>query len=309
MIRILVILTCVLGPMECLGAEKPKFLPPAGKRLVFVSGALGTSELKDYEKVCPPPSGRVAWTKEGWRASAIYYQGGGAPAALLVHQSLVLGKQSFYADILAGKCDAEIDAFGDACRAVRRPVFVVLGGEVDFEQEVHCKDFTPDQFKRAYRYIRERWERRRIDNVAYCLHLAACFRGTIEDFYPGDDLVDWIGISLYNNGNLKQGIPAARFAKAHGKGFMIAESEPFEVKNGKTDYDAWFRPYFAFIRKYDVRATHYNNFDRPVGKMGFGNSHVKMLSAPVRTALGKELREDEYLRPGSELYRLLGYRE
>ena len=57
---------------------------------------------------------------------------------------------------------------------------------------------------------------------------------TLDDFYPGDDLVDWVGVSVFQQfypndvgGTVKDLEHVLNFAERHSKPSMIAESTPF----------------------------------------------------------------------------------
>ncbi len=81
------------------------------------------------------------------------------------------------------------------------------------------------------------------DKIAFCWHSWAAPKvAPLQDFYPGDDLVDWIGISIFQQlypwanaetiadfvgGSLDQVQEVFEFAKEHDKPIMIAESTPF----------------------------------------------------------------------------------
>ncbi len=57
---------------------------------------------------------------------------------------------------------------------------------------------TPDEFKSAYRYVSDYFKSRN-DNVAmsWSPNQVASWYVDIDDYYPGDEYVDWIGVSLY----------------------------------------------------------------------------------------------------------------
>jgi beta-mannanase len=58
---------------------------------------------------------------------------------------------------------------------------------------------------------------------------------SLEDFYPGDHVIDWMGILLFQQWypwSVKSGSPSdvqhvLELAQQHGKPVMIAESTPF----------------------------------------------------------------------------------
>src|SRR5438270_457268 len=66
-------------------------------------------------------------------------------------------------------------------------------------------DVGPGTFKRAYRHIVELMRSRKATNITWALHYnSENFPGTDPRnrpvaYYPGDDLVDWVGISAYGS--------------------------------------------------------------------------------------------------------------
>lgn len=133
---------------------------------------------------------------------------------------------------------------------------------------------------------------------------------TLNKFYPGDDYVDWIGVSIFQQvfpwspgwgGRMSDVENVLEFAKEHDKPTIIAESTPFggiELKQASNDtklyltdneyeHDAWgrwFGKVIDIINKYDVSMWCYINCDweqQPMWhNVGFGqtllssNEHV-----------------------------------
>jgi hypothetical protein len=116
---------------------------------------------------------------------------------------------------------------------------------------------------------------------------------SLGDFYPGDDWVDWIGVSVFqqfypNNvggtvGDLEQ---VLQFASDHYKPTMIAESTPFggihnnpHINNSETDiWHAWFRPTLNLIKDHEISMWSYINCNWDVqplwAKAGFGDTRL-----------------------------------
>ena len=119
---------------------------------------------------------------------------------------------------------------------------------------------------------------------------------TLDDFYPGDDWVDWVGVSIfqqfYDHGTTSQNgfsggtvedlTHVLQFAARHHKPTMIAESTPFggihnnshivtttatvtehggyaSSRSGKAIWDAWFQPTLQLIRDYNIAMWSYIN--------------------------------------------------
>lgn len=80
------------------------------------------------------------------------------------------------------------------------PVILRIGAEVN----IWGNAATPDEFKNAFRVIADRM--RRLPNVATSWSVAHtstwksdAFPYTADDFYPGDEYVDWVGVNCYPN--------------------------------------------------------------------------------------------------------------
>ena len=80
----------------------------------------------------------------------------------------------------------------------------------------------------------------------------------LEDWYPGDDLVDWCGYSYFGNPDQEMLI----FARKHNKPVFIAEATPVMEDDGlffdtdlsnpkiaKQVWDAWFVPFIKTINQ------------------------------------------------------------
>lgn len=111
-------------------------------------------------------------------------------------------------EILAGRWDSYIDDWADAAKKFGKPFFVSLCNEMNgdwfpwsgaFYGE---KNTGPDVCKKAWRYIVERVRNRGATNILWVFHLNA-YPGmndewnTMARYYPGSDVVDWLGLSVY----------------------------------------------------------------------------------------------------------------
>jgi len=124
--------------------------------------------------------------------------------------------------IIDGKFDADLLAWGQAAKAFGTPLIVEYGTEVNAEwfgwngsfhgggekKKFGRADLAdgPERFVAAYRHIVETIRRAGAKNITWVFHLdvtqwpeAAWNR--FENYYPGDDVVDWIGVSCYGPQN------------------------------------------------------------------------------------------------------------
>lgn len=211
---------------------------------------------------------------------------------------------------LIGREDADlIDGVGEAFRAEMdtlieflqnsgRRVFLRIGYEFDGPWNCYNAEFH----KEAFRYVKNRIDALGADNIATVWQSASypidgdpqsnhdfSNPNHWDTWYPGDDVVDWIGMStfFFNRTHTKfqtSCVPSVTsepeviynrlidFASTHNKPVLIAESTPVAYRTSSLDascilenaatplsnganelWDDWFEPYFRFI--YENRST------------------------------------------------------
>ena len=124
--------------------------------------------------------------------------------------------------------------------------------------------YAPEQYKQAFRYIVDFLRRDKVRNVAYVWHTCS-----VEDpnhpwmnWYPGDDYVDWFGVSSFATNQLLPAMDFLKLARDHKKPFMICESTPEGLYIPKSKLN-WLKKIFEFIKKNNVEAFCYidSNWD------------------------------------------------
>jgi beta-mannanase len=97
-------------------------------------------------------------------------------------------------NIIAGKCDDGIKATLEYLSTLKSPVLLRIGAEMNLWQ----MDAT--LYKNAYIYI-AKLARKMAPNVAlvFSVNYVSYWNGDMSDYYPGDQYVDWVGVSLYVN--------------------------------------------------------------------------------------------------------------
>jgi len=204
-------------------------------------------------------------------------------------------------DILSGALDENIDLLMKYLKDSKATkVFLRVGYEFDNPSFGYSDD--PDSYVQAYQKIFKTcknadWSCR--DKVKFVWHSWAAPRAEsvgLVDFYPGDDFVDWIGISIFQQffpwapwaGQLHDLEEVLEFAMANDKPTMIAESTPFGgidldaklVEEFDLDdaWDRWFQPTLDLIDKYDIGMWSYINCDwesQPMWhNIGFGETRL-----------------------------------
>jgi hypothetical protein len=113
--------------------------------------------------------------------------------------------------IIAGEFDADLAAWANAARSFATPLIVEYGTEVNGDWNPWSApyngglDVSPGKFQQAYRHIVELMRSRGAANITWALHYnSQNFPGTDHRnvpaaYYPGDDVVDWVGVSAYGS--------------------------------------------------------------------------------------------------------------
>ena len=179
--------------------------------------------------------------------------------------------------IADGRHNEYIDHLGNLFKNDGRPVYLRIGYEFDGA----WNHYEPGDYIAAYRAIVYRFEALGVDNVAYVWQSASYCGGTyngypIENWYPGDEFVDWVGLSYFTpyDCGFSEVNKLVNFARQHGKPVMMAEAsaQRYELdvrtyNNGAvTDEQIWndfFAEMFQWIDDNDdvVRSLAYINAD------------------------------------------------
>ena len=198
--------------------------------------------------------------------------------------SIGLDLKGIIADIVAGKADAKIDSLLDILNSYNRPVFLRLGYSFDDP----ANKYEPDVYVSAWKKFHERMQAKGSTNVALIWESASCEESSIADWYPGDELVDWVG-TYY--GECTDDV--LEFAREHYKPVMI------EAASQGANWDAWFAPFFKFVQDNNdvVRAVIYINE---------GDSRIQ-LNDEVIKRWKDATKQPFWLRGGPDLFDTLGF--
>lgn len=113
--------------------------------------------------------------------------------------------------INAGEFDSDLAAWADQARAFGTPLLVEYGTEVNGDWNPWSAPYNggievaPAKFKAAYRRIVGVMRGRGATNITWALHYNGQNfpgddpRNVPSAYYPGDDVVDWVGISVYGS--------------------------------------------------------------------------------------------------------------
>lgn len=168
--------------------------------------------------------------------------------------------------ITAGDNDVQLREFFGTLKEVGWPVFLRPGWE--FNNPGRFED--PELYKAAFRHIAQLIKETDAANVATVWHASPPvpdphFQAKpVMPFYPGDDVVDWWGISLFSESSFRAPETIAFYeeAKRHGKPILVGESSPLfrtaDMSAGDVFRDPvsaeesvnWYQSYFRLFDEY-----------------------------------------------------------
>jgi Glycosyl hydrolase family 26 len=110
--------------------------------------------------------------------------------------------------MLNGDFDAELVAWGQAAKAFGTPLIVEWGTEMNgfwfaWNASWNGQEIGSEKFRRAYRHIVETIRAQGATNITWVFHVNDSDNpeeswNAFENYYPGDDVVDWFGVSVYS---------------------------------------------------------------------------------------------------------------
>lgn len=183
------------------------FVPPSGSTLFIIGQDNDT--IGEYMNAIPSPQpgGVTSYTSlnrlEGTNHTT-NYGSGTLHLNDLAHKypesviALGLNVVDYLSVINAGQSDDKIIRLLNLLASYDRPVFLRFGYEFDGG----WNHYHPEEYKRAWIYFRKQIQAKGVTNAAMVWQSAACCEGTyqqqpIEAWYPGDEYVDWMGLSFF----------------------------------------------------------------------------------------------------------------
>jgi hypothetical protein len=183
------------------------------------------------------------------------------------------GSSCYDEDVANGSYDDQIDYMCRRLADLGCPFFLRIGIEFN---GLSWYGYKPKPYVKAFKKITDAVRKYNLDaatvwSAAFNWSQAKGLSLDNEkyaylDYYPGDDYVDWWGLSMFQPEVFKHP-ETDKFlanAKKHKKPLMISESTPIHIgtNDGRKDWDAWFKIYFDFIKSHsNVKAFCYINWD------------------------------------------------
>ncbi len=312
--------------------KNTKFVPPEGQTLLIMGQTL--ERINEYMKHFPNQPIPGGWSAywgipefTGVTESFKNETGGTQNHQMLIDkfsntvvQSALwmVGKWDIAKNTSDGDYDTVIKKYAKWAKTTQRPIYLRIGYEFD---GIH-NELEPATYVKAYRRIVDLLRAKGAGNIAFVWHSYASkpYNGyKISQWYPGDDYVDWVGISVFGHGYKDNGFgpdcdAVLEFAKQNKKPVMIAESNPiFGIEGDNVDvWKKWFVNFFSFSYNKNIKAISFINEDWVSLKIN-GISDWKdgrlYNNEKISKAWFAETNKVHYLKQSPELFELLGYRE
>ena len=310
--------------------EKTRYVPPADKTLLIVGQSLrNINQYRAHINYTNYPAGWSAyWAvtefagfEAPWTTISGDTQYHGFLAEkfddMVIHSAMwMVGKWGVGRKTIDGTYDEVIRKYCDWVKTVDKPIYLRLGYEFDGP---HVQ-FEPSEYVAAYRHIVDLMRAEGVDNVAYVWHSYAAppYKNyPVADWYPGDDYVDWVAISVFFQPyddifHHAETNAVLDFAKSKRKPVMVAESNPalgIPAKGNKV-WNDWFVPFFSFCYQKNIKAIAFINEDwNRLSIDGIEEWEDARIfnNDKVTRQWFEEIGKDHYLKQSPDLYRLLQY--
>jgi hypothetical protein len=99
-------------------------------------------------------------------------------------------------NIIAGMFDTQLRAYAQAAKSFGTTLIIEYGVEVNGNWFPWSQE-GPEPYKAAYRHIVNLFKEQGVTNVKWAFHVDATDNNNGYKWYPGDDIIDWIGTSCY----------------------------------------------------------------------------------------------------------------
>lgn len=245
----------------------------------------------------------------------------------VVHLSIWMGKagrEEFATPVAEGKRDHLIRELAEFINQYPNVAFFIRPG-YEFDLQYLNAGISPEVYRSAFRRIVDILREEGATNFA-TVFSSAHVTGTLftaklvnwKTFYPGNDYVDWLGYSVFDDHSVLRSDDAIKFAELVNKPLMIAEASPKGFILGKEKdqkiWDNYFTKLFDHPRKFpdQVKAIAYINTDWTAQPMwaggGWGDSRLEE-SEYLTKQWVKELEAPKYITVEDDVYQLIRFNE
>lgn len=261
-----------------------KFAPPTGQALLLVGQDVESIAAYFDTTVTAPGGVAVNVTIDAPDLEMLNALAAQYPNSVL---SVGIGLNDALPDMANAVAAAQIDALLEALITTNRPVFLRLGYGFDNA----ANEYTPDVYVAAWQKFHERIQAQSKAHFVLVWEPISCEPSSLEAWYPGDDLVDWIGI---NYGVCTDEVIA--LAREQFKPVLVTWVAPAAA----AEWSEWFAPFFTFVADNNdvIRAVTYLNEGEGV-----------LLNEDTIKLWKEETKRPFWLRANPDLFGELGFVE
>lgn len=326
-----------------------KFEPEDGKVLVFAGQTLtAVGGLDDYDDGYVDhfkmPAGITGYTglphlpgltmTSNWGADdnnlSLYLKDDDFNNSVLSIALSLGSNTSEVSTLVTGQRDFNISYLANWCKEANRPIFLRIGIEPDNP----WNPIDASAFVMAYRYVVNSFRKSNVDNVAFMFQSTGwnnVSESRLNSYYPGDDYVDWIGLSYFNYSYVEYAQAVVDFARKKEKPVAIVEaaamlSDPVTqqltsvlLSNSVTEqvlWEKWFGSFFELIEKNPdvIKSFSYINHDWRGESYWEGNVY-SLLDSRIQTSdyisdkWVAKLSSNRYIHASNTLFDYLENRE
>lgn len=312
--------------------KKTKFVPPAGKTLLIMGQTVEriTEYMDRFPNQSIPGGWSAYWGIPEFKGitEAHKNQTGNTqnhqmlvddfPNTVVQSAMWMVGKWDVAKKTKKGDYDKVIKQYAAWAKTTNRPIYLRIGYEFDGPHN----ELEPKQYVKAYKRIVDIIRAEGVDNIAFVWHSYASApynNYPVSQWYPGDDYVDWVGISVFSHAYYGSNFgphcnAVLEFAKQHKKPVMIAESNPiYGIDNDNIDaWNKWFVNVFTFTYNKNIKAISFINENwKQMAIEGISEWKDARLynNEQISKAWFLETNQDHYLKQSPELFELLGYQK
>jgi hypothetical protein len=264
-----------------------KFIPSAGHALLLMGQDKKSVDAYFDATVTAPGGVAGNTTLQLSGMKDLDYLAGKYPYSVL---SVGVDLKGAIDSMAAGNANEKMDALINALDSYHRPVFLRLGYGFDDP----ANKYTADVYVVAWKKFYEQLQVKGNTNIALVWESTSCEMSNIADWYPGDEVVDWVGASYCDGNSIKTEI---QFAREHLKPVMVTTAPSISDEN----WNKWFAPFFQFV-------TDNNDVVRAVTYLNTGKSRID-LNADVLKRWKGETKQTFWMRGGLDLFKTLGLSE
>ncbi len=219
---------------------------------------------------------------------------------------------------LDGSQDDELDNMIEGFKFLGIPVFLRIGYEFNnMPQNIEPK-YTGEQFQEIFRVFTKKIREADLEiATVWNVSLSGLIQSDkIEQYYPGDEWVDWISFNAFTsdlcNGEHYLTIKVCEMADSGQKPVLIGEASqnwPLNtVNNLDGNYSDFCTPYFAMMkRRTNIKQTIYINWDWDIqdmiggnGLFPWGDSRLQTAGEGYRSNFFKDISDPIYFHAASE---------